>query len=1289
MYLKILAVTVVGTNSEKRIFALLDEGSAATLINSKVIDEIGAVRTRYNTALRGVGSSDPVFIATEKINISIIGEFETFKMTGVLVVNDLALPEQRISENVTELCYQKTGIKPKSYSAVPDLLIGQDNINLILTRESHIIFEGTFFNSRCSLGWTIHGYRAINYAGTYTNVVNKSTENNTKHKISRDDELDKVLKTYFDIESIGIVNGQKYSTVDERALRILEETSSYIGNAWEVGLLWKSDDKKLPKSRITAYRRLLLLEKRLDRDKYYAEKYYREMDRLIQNGFAQKMPNNSESDRVWFLPHFGVQNINKPGKVRLVFDAAAKSAGISLNDMLLAGPNLLNSLPGVIMRFRQHAFAFKGDMKDMFLKIKLNKNDCNAQRFLWRGKERVGEPSEYVMTTVLFGAKSSPCTALYIKDKNAAQFKSMFPSTVESLINNCYMDDYLDSCESEKEAEARVTQATIINANAGWQMHSWASNSSSILKGVNISDETTQLVKVDTNINSGEKILGLKWLNLTDELSFNVNIRKLSSDLCCGLKRPTKREFLSVTMSIFDPLGFLAPFTIKSRILLQKICRSGIKWDEEIHDTEFVLWKQWLIELKTVIECRIERCYQLKNVTIKSIELHIFGDASIQAYAAVAYWRFALSNGQYHVSMIIGKSRVAPLAVQTIPRLELQAAVVVVRLGKLIEKEHTFVISKKVYWSDSKSVLYWIKRDPREYKIFVANRLAEIRESSNECEWQWISTRENPADDATRDSVNPLNSDSRWFHGPSFLRKDESLWPKTDFNIENNSEELKFELKESVPIYHVINVPPEIDFSRFSSWTRLISTIAHVLKVIDNWKKRIHTPEELIIRAEETCLKTSQLNSFAKEISALRRGESIPKDSRILNLNAVLDEHGMLRSNSRISNFRNEEISSKPLILDAKETAVQLLINHFHNKYYHASHESVINELQQTYWIVGIRRGLRNLVAKCIICKIQRGRPSNPKMSALPKARLAYYERPFTHCGIDYFGPITVSIGRRREKRWGALFTCMTTRAIHVELAHTLSTDSAIMALRRFAARRGTPSYVYCDNGTNFRGMSAELARVMNDIDRKKIQEYASKQKITWKFNPPSASHMGGAWERLIRSVKTALAVVLREQAPKEETLLTILAEVEHAVNSRPLTHVPVDPRDQEALTPNHFLLGTSSGQIKINKYKIQKTCPKKQWLIAQKFADDFWQRWLREYLPSLIPRKKWFENNDSVKLNDIVLILDDNLERNQWRKGVVTRVLPGADGQIRVAEVKTANGLLLRPTRKLIKFAE
>ena len=306
-------------------------------------------------------------------------------------------------------------------------------------------------------------------------------------------------------------------------------------------------------------------------------------------------------------------------------------------------------------------------------------------------------------------------------------------------------------------------------------------------------------------------------------------------------------------------------------------------------------------------------------------------------------------------------------------------------------------------------------------------------------------------------------------------------------------------------------------------------------------------------------------------------------------------------------------------------------------------------------------------------------------MASLPAGRLAYRQRPFTHCGIDYFGPMFIKIGRRREKRWGVLFTCLSTRAIHLELASSLTASSAIMALQRLAARRGSPSVLYSDNGTNFRGACQELKDSIAMIDKNKQREYALKNGMRWLFNLPDAPHMGGVWERLIKFVKITLNAILKNQVVSEEVLYTTLTEIEHAVNSRPLTHVSADPPDDEALTPNHFLIGTSSGELKLGKYEIENVCTRKQWQISQAFADAFWKRWLREYLPNIISREKWFYKNETIKVGDIVLIFNLQAPRNSWKKGRVTEVYIGADGEIRVAKILTTDGELTRPIHKLI----
>ena len=447
------------------------------------------------------------------------------------------------------------------------------------------------------------------------------------------------------------------------------------------------------------------------------------------------------------------------------------------------------------------------------------------------------------------------------------------------------------------------------------------------------------------------------------------------------------------------------------------------------------------------------------------------------------------------------------------------------------------------------------------------------------------------------------------------------------------------------------------------------------------------TNSETKTKCAQYWYRSVQSESFALEIGLLKKRKEINKDSKILSLQPFIDSDGIMRANGRVRSTLDGEFNRHPIILDGKHFAVVALIRSYHTRFFHGSNDTVLNEIRQDFQILGLRGVLRSVASRCIVCRIQRAKPFSPKMGNLPLGRMAYRLRPFSHCGLDYFGPLLVKIGRRREKRWGALFTCLTTRAIHVELAHTLNADSAIMCIQRLGARRGSPICLYSDNGSNFRRAEKELKEAVGKIDDNKIGAFAQKKGIDWYFNAPEAPFQGGCWERLIRSVKTALYTILREQAPREEVLHTLLLEIEHSVNSRPLTHVSLDTRDEEALTPNHFLIGASSGEVNLGQFDDQQGCLKKQWRLVQQFADAFWKRWLREYLPTLISRKKWEQGGESIKLGDVVLIMDLQAPRNSWRRGKVTRVYPGRDNEIRVAEVQTSSGTYVRPSRKLIKL--
>ncbi|KAF4514244.1 UNVERIFIED_CONTAM: hypothetical protein B566_EDAN019533 [Ephemera danica] len=304
-------------------------------------------------------------------------------------------------------------------------------------------------------------------------------------------------------------------------------------------------------------------------------------------------------------------------------------------------------------------------------------------------------------------------------------------------------------------------------------------------------------------------------------------------------------------------------------------------------------------------------------------------------------------------------------------------------------------------------------------------------------------------------------------------------------------------------------------------------------------------------------------------------------------------------------------------------------------------------------------------------------------MAPLPVERVLVGENPFRFCGVDYFGPFAVRSGQSDNKRYGCLFTCLQTRAVHIEIAQSMNTDSFIMALTRFINRRGSPEVIFSDNGSNFVGAERELKRVLNSLEHRKIANNLLVRNIEWNFNPPSASHRGGIWERVIRSVKRVLASLVTEQSMSDEGLLTCMVEVERILNDRPLVPVYDDPQEIMALCPNDLLL------LRPNAGLVQGDVPladrlRRGWRQAQYMAGVFWRRWTDTYLPLLHARSKWLINKRDIVQGDLVLIVDNGAPRGVWKKGLVTKVYRGLDDHVRRAEVRTTGGIVLRDIRSM-----
>nr|XP_049463118.1 uncharacterized protein LOC125906755 [Anopheles coluzzii] len=980
---RIVPVTAYGPGVMIKTFAFLDEGSSMTLMDEDLAKQLGVKGDRRPLCIKWTGDTTRVEPASMMIDLQIgpVTSTKRFTLKAVRTVTSLSLPQQTFTMDDKRWDHLKQLPLPEYRDARPQLLIGLDNLRLAVPLKTREGLAGEPVAVKTRLGWCVYGKTAGSQIGRVLHMCEcgASDENTT---------IQGALRKFYELEQLGTVSSDVPDPDERRALTILETTTVRIGNRFESGLLWKTDNVELPSSLGMARRRLECLERRMERDPNLKTVVHHHIADMMEKGYIHKATSaelaECNSKRIWYLPLGVVTNPKKPGKVRIIWDAAAKVQGTSLNDMLLKGPDELISLPGVLFRFRMYGIAVCADVKEMFLQIRMRDEDKHAQRFLWR-EDPADDIATYFVDVVTFGSACSPATAQYVKNRNAREHAEKYPRAVRGILTSTYVDDYLDSFGTLEEASRVSREVRGIFSNGGFVLRNWVSNNPVVLERLGGESSSPGMKSLTSTADDGERVLGLRWNPSSDQLSFYTQACVGMAEIFETECTPTKREVLKCVMSLFDPLGLLANFTIHGRILIQDLWRAGTGWDEAISPGQMRDWRRWVDVFPLIAQLRIPRCYfpEAREKVYENAELHLFVDASQLAYACVLYLRVVDSEGEPHCTMLCGKAKVAPLKPLTIPKMELQACLLGARILKSTEQHHPIPVKKRVLWTDSTVALSWIHADPRNYRPFVANRVAEIQENTNVNEWRWVPTQDNPADEATKWKGRAnFNWDGIWFQGPSFLLQDEESWPTR----------------------------------------RLVST----------------TPEEEIRRVN--------------------------------------------------------------------------------------------------------------------------------------------------------------------------------------------------LHLRRFVARRGAPVEVFSDNGTNFVGASQQLKKEIDERNDALAATFTNAN-TRWTFNPPGAPHMGGVWERMVRSVKAAMSTMTElQRTPDDETLLTVIVEAEGMINTRPLTYIPLESADQESLTPNHFLLGSSSGvkQRPVAPTSLQ-TGLLSNWKMVQHILDGFWRRWIKEYLPVLARQSKWFETEEFV----------------------------------------------------------
>ncbi|XP_055590680.1 uncharacterized protein LOC129742764 [Uranotaenia lowii] len=1289
LFYRIVPVTVHQGERSIDTFAFVDEGSSVSMLNTDLADKLGLQGRKKPLCITWTSQVTRTEQNSRRVSfeISALGKPKRFRMSNVSTIESLDLPVQSLPISDLQKRYPHfRGVPVVGYqNAVPEILIGVDHLRLVVPLKVREGSKGEPTIVKTRLGWNVYGGQrnsmpfALNFHQCECNC---------------DVNLEDSIKKYFAVEETGVKPTlYQGSEEDARAMSILKNTTIQVDGRYESGLLWKHDMVELPDSRPMALRRLECFERKLQRNPQLKANVEQQIDEYLKKGYAHRATEAelaaADPRKTWYLPLNVVTNPRKPGKYRLVWDAAATVKGVALNTMLLKGPDLLTSLPAVLFRFRQHTIGVSADIKEMYHQVRIRKADRDAQRFLWR-RNPTDEPEVFIMDVATFGSASSPATAQYVKNTNALQFRDEAPRAVAEIVDGHYVDDFVSSFPTIQEAQQISAKVKEIHQKGGFELRNFCSNSPELLTYLNEQAETTtKVLGVDKNDDT-ERVLGMMWVTTNDTLQFSTTMSADIQKLVKENTKPTKREVLRCVMTLFDPLGILSPYLVHGKVLIQELWRSGVGWDEQISDCSFQRWLKWIDIVDRINDIKIPRYYFGNFETPGTIEIHTFVDASEVAYACVTYFRRINEDGTINVALVSAKTKVAPLKPMTIPRMELMACVIGTRQAQFVVNGHSFSFTRRLFWSDSNTALSWINSDPMKFQQFVRFRVGEILESTQRQEWRWVPTKLNPADEATKWGVGPYFSDSSiWFRGPEFLYQEEELWP-TRKALSEPTEELRHCNMHA----ESIRLEDPIDVGRFSRWSKVLRVTAYMYRFSRNSRKNSVrnfdnlTQEELLL-AENCLIRMIQRDTYPEDLKILKENselprqkwKALPKTSKLEQLSPVLDEFGILRVDSRIVAAKRVSKETKyPIILPGKHVLTELIIDSYHRKFLHRFDETTVNEIRQKYHIQKLRSLVKKISKRCGICKIRRAQPVVPRMAALPPARLSPFERPFSYVGVDYFGPIHVKVGRSQVKRWIAIFTCLTVRAVHVEIAYNLSTESCVMCVRRFIARRGFPIEIYSDNATNFQGAERLLFEQINN----KLATTFTSTTTSWFFIPPGAPHMGGAWERMVRSVKTALYAACENELLDDEALYTFLVDAELIINSRPLTYMPLNSETEEALTPNHLILGSSNG---VRQPTIPEECThdllKRAWTKVQKKLDQFWRRWVLEYLPTLTKRTKWFNETRDIAVGDVVLIVNEG-KRNSWERGLIVELIAASDGRIRQAWVRTGNGVYRKPIAKL-----
>ncbi|XP_055919024.1 uncharacterized protein LOC129951048 [Eupeodes corollae] len=1260
----LLATAIIKVKSAQGDFvqlrALIDPGSQATFITESAVQLLGLkkIPTSFDVSVLGQNKANS---CKHFVNLNLSSNYSDFiTSTRGYIYKTLTglLPNEEVFANRWKHL-QGLKLADPSFNRPGniDILLGNDIyceilLDEVIRNEEQVapIAQKTRF------GWIVLGKVPLEKPFSlqvYTQLV----------------DIDTQMRAFWEMEETPYEKAVDEEDV-ECEKHFLQNTKRVPGGRFEVSLPFKELHR--PRLMSTKQKALMMFykqEKKLLNNPTLHKEYNDCLKEYLTLNQMEEVDinidNKLNSPFHYVVPHHAVmKETSTTTKLRVVFNAAYQTAdGSSLNDHLMTGPKTQTDILAIVLRWRTHKITFVSDIEKMYRQILVHPEDAYYQLLFWR--ENPSMPIKlYKVKVLMFGTAPAPYLANRTLKKLASDEEVTYPLAAQMIREDMYIDDLVSGADSVEVAKEKYHQISKLLSSAGFHLRKWMSNNEEFLASIPKADQETN-VSLTFGALDHTKTLGISWFPSTDSFSF----KKISID-----KVVSKRTILSTIARLFDPLGWIAPCIVKAKIIMQQLWLKGLSWDENIPVELLQEWLSFQEELDILEDIRIPRWVNIENGT-QQVELHGFCDASTKAYGAVVYLRVLDNQNCIHTHLLIAKTKVAPVSTVSLPRLELCGAVMLAKLLNYTKSVLPFKNISVFAWTDSTITLCWISGLPSKWRTFIANRVTEIQRLTNVSMWKHIPTKLNPADLASRGVLpSKLRNNNLWWKGPLFLQE---MWrfsiPEQPTQCEINEE--KREIKTHLAIQNTDGILDVL--CKQSKLTKALRIIANVHRFIYNSRKRetyrrksVLTPLELDI-SMRTAIRSVQKLMFHDVINELQKTKRTKLNK---SLNLFIDGCGILRIGGRLQNATLTYDQKHPIVLKPDHNFSRLIIEDAHEKTLHGGIHQVIAHIRNRFWIFNMKRTVKKYINKCFTCFKNAPKPLQQLMGSLPAPRVNV-SRPFTHTGVDYAGPIEVKAwkgrGAKKFKGYFAIFICLSTKAIHLEAVTDLTTQAFIAAFRRFTSRRGICANIYSDCGTNFKGANVELQKMLNaaKLNYTDIANSLSALGTNWNFIPPASPHFGGLWEAGVKSVKYHLRRVARNQALTFEELSTLLAQIEACLNSRPLCPVTDSLEDFNALTPAHFLIGTSAHIVPEADLAVERIGYLDRWKRLQASLQTFWKEWSGEYLTRLQNRPKWLKIKDQPKIGDLVLVRDERFPPSKWPMARIVETYPGQDDLIRVVK--------------------